>query len=139
MQVAAYHVDNVLRAYSKQLSLSKRTAGNKNVAEPNRADNISISAKARRKAVVEKVTADIVERIVRYGPQEDLEQAVFKQLEDEYGINLALDEDSTELTFKVVDKEKGEETRILSIEDSRLLKDRLEQITRTKIDADMSG
>jgi hypothetical protein len=137
MQVATYHIHNVLRAYTRQLGLGKRTVGNNNVTEPNRTDNISISAKARRKAVVEKVTADIVERIVRNGPQEGLEQEVFKQLEDEFGNNLALEEDSSDLAFKVVDKEKGEEIHTLSIEDSKVLKHRLEQITRSKVDADM--
>ncbi len=137
MHIATYHIDNVLRAYSKQLGTSRRTAQNKDMAEPNRTDSIDISANARRKAIVDKVTAGIVERIVQHGPREGLEQEVFKQLEDEYGNNLAFEEGASEPAFKLVDKEKGGETSSLSVEDSRLLKDRLKEITRTKVDADM--
>ncbi len=139
MRVATSHINNVLRAYSKQLSLSKRTAQKSGALAPEEADTISISAKARRKAVVERVTADIVERIVHDGPREGLEQEVFKQLEDEYGKNLALKEDSSTLAFKVINKEEGEEIITLSTEDSKFLRDRLVEITRKKVDSDMLG
>jgi hypothetical protein len=138
MHISTYQVNNVLRAYGKQLSLSKRGARNKNVMPPNRSDSITISAEARRKAIIEKVTTDIVERIVRFGPQDVTEQEAFRELEDEYGNNLVLEEDKgPELVFKVIDKDKGEETRTLSIEDSKVLRDRLEEITKTKVDANM--
>ena len=138
MHISTYQVHNVLRAYGKQLSLSKRGARNKNVMPPNRSDSITISAEARRKVIIEKVTTDIVERIVRFGPQDVTEQEAFRELEDEYGNNLVLEEDKgPELVFKVIDKDKGEETRTLSIEDSKVLRDRLEEITKTKVDANM--
>jgi hypothetical protein len=138
MHISTYQVNNVLRAYGKQLSLSKRGARNKNVMPPNRSDSITISAEARRKAIIEKVTTDIVERIVRFGPQDVTEQEAFRELEDEYGNNLVLEEDKgPELVFKVIDKDKGEETRTLSIEDSKVLRGRLEEITKTKVDANM--
>ena len=138
MHISTYQVNNVLRAYGKQLSLSKRGARNKNVMPPNRSDSITISAEARRKAIIEKVTTDIVERIVRFGPQDVTEQEAFRELEDEYGNNLVLEEDKgPDLVFKVIDKDKGEETRTLSIEDSKVLRDRLEEITKTKVDANM--
>ena len=138
MHISTYQVNNVLRAYGKQLSLSKRGARNKNVMPPNLSDSITISAEARRKAIIEKVTTDIVERIVRFGPQDVTEQEAFRELEDEYGNNLVLEEDKgPELVFKVIDKDKGEETRTLSIEDSKVLRDRLEEITKTKVDANM--
>jgi hypothetical protein len=138
MHISTYQVNNVLRAYGKQLSLSKRGARNKNVMPPNLSDSITISAEARRKAIIEKVTTDIVERIVRFGPQDVTEQEAFRELEDEYGNNLVLEEDNgPELVFKVIDNDKGEETRTLSIEDSKVLRDRLEEITKTKVDANM--
>lgn len=139
MQITTYHIHNVLRAYGKQLSLSRRGVQKKGLSMPNRADTITISAEARRKAVIEKVTADIVERIVRDGPQGGMEHETFKQLEEEYGNKLALREDSTDLVFKVIDKKNGEEIRTLSIEDSRFLKRRLEEITKSRVDANMFG
>jgi len=138
MHISDYHVHNVLRAYGKQLSLSRRGIRNKGQVPAEQTDNITISTEARRKTVIEKVTADIVERVVRTGPRDSIEQEAFQQLENEYGTDLALEEnESAEFIFKVIDREKGDEVKTLSIEDSRALKNRLEEITKTKIDANM--
>jgi hypothetical protein len=134
MHITTYHIHNVLKAYGKQLSLSRRAGAN---VASNRTDSITISSEARRKAVIDKVAEDVVERIMRFGPRGAMEQDVFKELEGEYGNNLALAGDSAELVFKVIDKENGEEMKTLSIEDSRFLKRRLEQITRDKVNDNM--
>ena len=55
MHIATYHIDNVLRAYSKQLGTSKRTAQYKDMAEPNRTDSIDISANAKGYGYVDQV------------------------------------------------------------------------------------
>jgi hypothetical protein len=137
MHITTYHIHNVLKAYGKQLSLSRRAGANNHGVAPNRTDSITISSEARRKAVIEKVAEDVVERILRFGPRDAMEQDVFKELEGEYGSNLALEVDSAELVFKVIDKENGEEMKTLSIEDSKFLKRRLEQITRDKVNDNM--
>ena len=107
MHITTYHIHNVLKAYGKQLSLSRRAGANNHGVAPNRTDSITISSEARRKAVIEKVAEDVVERIMRFGPRDPMEQDVFKELEGEYGNNLAVG-DSAELVFKVIDKENGE-------------------------------
>jgi len=67
-----------------------------------------------------------------------VEQEAFAELENEYGKNLATEEDvNTEFIFKVIDKDKSEEIKTLSIEDSKVLRTRLEEITKNKIDANM--
>jgi hypothetical protein len=137
MTVSTYQIHNVLRAYGKQLSQNRRLTHKKGMEEPKRADRISISAEARRKAVIDKVTSDIVNRIIHEGPGDDMEQQVFKQLENEYGNSLSVEKGGSELVFKVIDKEKGEVTKTLSIEDSKFLKDRLEEITKSKVDDQM--
>ena len=137
MSISTYQIHNILRAYGKHLSQSRRLLCSKGIAESKRADRISISAQARRKAVIDKVTSDIIERIIREGPRDDIEQEAFKQLEDEYGNSLSVKNDESELVFKVIAKEKGEETKTLSMEDSKFLKDRLKEITKSKIDDQM--
>ncbi len=137
MHITNYHVHNVLRTYSKQLSLSKR-AVHKRLLSVNQTDNITISGDAKRKAVIEKVTKDIVDRIVHSGPQNTVEMEAFSELENEYGKNLATEENvNTDFLFKVIDKDKNEEIKTLSIEDSNVLRTRLEEITKDKIDANM--
>ncbi|MGD8513169.1 MAG: hypothetical protein PVG85_04390 [Deltaproteobacteria bacterium] len=137
MHISTYHIHNVLKAYGRQLSLSRQRGENTPSIAPNRTDSITISSEARRKAVIEKVAEDVVERIVRFGPRDAMEQDVFKELEGEYGSNLAMGGDSAELVFKVIDKENGEEMKTLSIEDSKFLKRRLEEITRDKVNDNM--
>ena len=137
MTISTYQIHNVLRAYGKQLSQSRRLPHNKDVAKPKRADRISISTQARRKAVIDKVTSDIINRIIHEGPYDDVEQELFKQLEDEYGTSLSVKKEDSELVFKVIDKEKGEVTKTLSIEDSKFLKDRLKEITKSKVNDQM--
>lgn len=138
MHITNYQVHNVLRAYGKQLTLSKRSARNKLVDGHNASDSITISAEAKRKAVIEKVTADIVDRVVHSGPRDVVDNEVFKELQDEYGNDLTLEDgNASEIVFKVIDREKGEEIKTLSIEDSKVLKNRLQEIAKRKVDANM--
>ena len=137
MNISTYQIHNVLRAYGKQLSQSRRLLNDKGIAGPKRMDRISISAQARRKAVIDKVTSDIVNKIVQEGPGDDVALEAFRQLEGEYGNSLSVKKGESELVFKVIDKENGEVTKTVSIEDSQFLKNRLEEITKSKVDDQM--
>ena len=83
MVISAYQVNNVLRVYGDQLRQNRipNTPKSSGTRSP---DKISISNKAKRKAVVEKIASDIVEKITHYGPHENVEKEVFQKLEDEY-------------------------------------------------------
>ena len=137
MNITTYQIHNVLMAYGKQLSQSKRLQHKKGDALLRRTDRISFSVQARRKAIIDRVTSDIINRIINDGPHYEMEQEAFGQLEDEYGDSLSVNNEDSELIFKVIDKEKGEVTKTLSIEDSNFLKDRLEEITKSKVDDQM--
>ncbi len=137
MNITTYQIHNVLRAYGKQLSRSKRLQHKKGDALLRRTDRISLSVQARRQAIIDRVTSDIINRIINDGPHYEMEQEAFGQLEDEYGGSLSVNNEDSELVFKVIDKEKGEVTKTLSIEDSNFLKDRLEEITKSKVDDQM--
>jgi len=138
MEITSYHVNNILKAYGKQLSLSRRGAKHKELSPMNRSESITISGEAKRKSVIEKVTADIVDRIVHSGPQNRMEKEAFQELQNEYGNELITEEVSnTELVFKVIDKDNGEELKTLSLEDSNVLKSRLEEITKGKVNTNM--
>ncbi len=139
MEITTYQIHNVLRAYGKQLSLNVRGGRHKSITATNRDDSVTISTEARRKAVIDKVTADIVEKVARYGPKNGMEQEVLNQLEDEYGNKLTFKQDDTELVFKVIDEENGEVTKTLSTDDSKFLQYRFKEITKSKVDANMLG
>jgi len=136
MVISAYQVNNVLRVYGDQLrqnrSISKPKV--KNDAEP---DKINISAEAKRKAIIEKVSANIVNRITHFGPHDNIEKEVFRKLEDEYGGHLAIaKKNPKDLVFKEID-ENGETVNSLSVEDSKILRYKLEEYTKEAVNKNM--
>ena len=136
MVISAYHVNNVLRVYGDQLRQNKISNQPKSTTTRS-PDKINISGEAKRKVIVEKIASDIVDKITRYGPHENVEKDVFKQLEDEYGAHLAISKNTpADLIFKVIDG-NGETINALSIEDSQFLRYKLEEITRDIVDKNM--
>ena len=132
MAISTYHIHNILRTYSRQLSKGRRPRHKKGDARRKGADWISISAKARRKAVIDKVTSDIVNRIIRKSPRNDRQRAISRQVEEQGGNGNSMKKEDSELSFKLIDKEKGEVIKTIFIEDSEFLKDQLEENTKSK-------
>ena len=136
MVISVYQVNNVLRVYGDQLRHSRIPSKSKDGIIP-QSDKISISAEAKKKAVIDKISSGIMEKITQYGPHENIEEEVFQKLENEYGANLAITKNSpTDLIFKVID-ESGETINSLSIEDSKFLKHKLEEITKETVNNNM--
>ena len=136
MVVSAYQVNNVLRVYKGQLRQS-RLVNRVNAGTTQIPDKISISAEAKRKAVIEKVASDIFNRITQYGPNNDVEKEVFGKLETEFGENLAVAQGgASDLEFKVLD-DRGETVHSLSLEDSEILSYKLREITKETVDKNM--
>jgi len=136
MILSAYQVNNVLRVYGNQLRHSKIYGRPKNTytCSP---DRINISVTARRKATIDHITSNIVNRIIQNGPLDNVEKEVFKKLENEYGGHLAInDKGSSESIFREIDA-NGETINTLSIEDSDLLSYKLKEITRETVDKTM--
>ena len=133
MVISTYQVNNFLRVYGDQLRQTKIASRPKD-GGTRAPDQISISDDGKRKAVVEQIASQIVDRITRNGPHNDVEKEVFQKLEDEYGAQLAVSpEDSNEFLFKVIDEE-DESIRSLSIEDSSFLSHKLKEITKEAVD-----
>ncbi len=115
MVISAYQVNNVLRVYGDQLRqsmISNQPEG----TDTNTPDRISISAKTRRKTIIDDITSNIIERITQFGSHDNVEKEVFKKLESEHGKPLAINEDRhNKLIFKEIDG-KGETINSLSIQ-----------------------
>jgi len=136
MMITAYQVNNVLRVYGDQLRHGRITnrSQDTNAGLP---DRISISTKARRKTIIDNITANIVDKITQYGPYDKVEKEVFEKLENEYGGHLAITGNNPNgLIFKEID-ENGETINSLSIEDSNFLTNKLTEITKETIDKNM--
>ena len=136
MVISAYQINNVLRVYGDQLRQSRISARPKTIDQRS-PDTISISATARRKSIIDKIADNIVDRISRYGPNDDIEKEVFQRLENELGRQLSVTPESkSELIFKEID-DSGETIRSLSIDDSNFLSQKLKEITKETLDKNM--
>ena len=124
MLISAYHINNVLRVYGEQLRqsmISNRPEG----TDTNVPDGIDISAKSRRKTIIDDITANIIERITQFVPHDNVKKEVFKKLRSEHENPLDINEDRhNKLIFKEID-ENGETINSLSIENSRFLSNKL--------------
>jgi hypothetical protein len=107
-------------------------------------DQVNISIEARRKQVIEKITAEIVSNIgyrlpALGGGLGGVEDMALKQLSLEYGQNLDIGQDAAtgQLQFKVLDPQSGEVVQALGPDDSAKLQERLFVITQDIIDRNM--
>jgi len=136
MVIPLYQVNNVLKVYGDQLR-QNWTLNTPKVENSRKPDTINISSEAKRRVIVDKVSSEIVGRITKYGPNDDVEKEIFKKLEDQYGANLEVtDKGSSDLIFKVID-DGGETINSLSIEDSKFLQYSLKNITKDLVDKNM--
>jgi len=65
MQIPAYQIHNVLKAYSRQVSQNKLNSATRANAGNIPVDKISISAEGKKQGVMDKVAADIVQKITQ--------------------------------------------------------------------------
>lgn len=127
---------NVLKVYSRQLSENKpqpqaHPAGRKT----GEGDRITISAEGKRKAIIDKVAADVAERITRYGPREDLDHEVLNRLRNEAGPEAEpRDADHSRFVFNVIGSDGRKQTSSLPLETSDFLTQRLEELAKEAVE-----
>lgn len=138
MTISTYQIQNVLRVYSKQLRQGKTLKHQLPSTEAPQ-DKINITTEGKRAAIIEKIASEVVDKIANSGPSNDIEAGSLKELEKEYGSNLRVDRDEStnKCVFKVIDDQNNETIEIVSPEESDFLKQRLEEIAKTKIDDNM--
>jgi hypothetical protein len=136
MVIASYQVSNVLKVYGDQLRQGK-TARKTGESLPPSADLVEISGGAKRKALIDRISSKIVDKILQEGPRDDMEKEVFQKLQEEYGAPLTVSPEEAEgFLFRVID-EKGESLHSLSIEDSNFLTQKLKEITTETVNKNM--
>jgi hypothetical protein len=132
MTVTTYHIHNILRAYSTQLGKGTRRGHKKGDARRRRLGCINIFALARRKAVIDKVTSDIVHGIILKSSRDDAQRENRTRVGHQRRNSTSMKKEDAELVFKVIDKEKREITKTISIGNSGFLKDRRQENTETR-------
>ena len=136
MYVPSYQIHNVLKVYGKQVSQSRIIDRQKSTGTQQSVDKISISAEGKRKMVIDKVAAGIVDRITQFGPQDQIDHEIVSHLEGEVGHSIDFNT-GNDFVFNVIDDENNKKMETLSMEGSNFLTERLEQIAKAAIDKNM--
>jgi hypothetical protein len=120
MIISAYQVNNVLRVYRDQFRHGRilNRTGNEENRSP---DRISISIGGKQKALIEKITSNIAEKITQVGNEAEIGQEAFKEIEDLNGGQPDTSQKGpSDLIFKVINA-GGETIRSFSVDDPESL------------------
>lgn len=140
MQIPSYQIQNVLKVYSRQLSQGKILSRNKFGSSATvSADNVTISSEGKRKAIIDKVAANIVDRIITEGPKEKNEEKITSQIEKELGKKINFAKSKNQFTYTVIDENNQKVTHTLSAEDSRFIVRRMTELAREVADSNMES
>ena len=132
MQIPSYQIQNVLKVYSRQLSQGKiLSRGNRfGAASQPSNDSVTISSEGKRKVIIDKVAANIVDRIITEGPKEKNEEKITSQIEKELGKKINFAKDKNQFTYTVIDENNQKVSRTLSVEDSDFIVKRMTELAR---------
>lgn len=141
MQIPSYQIQNVLKVYSKQLSQGKMLSRNNKFGVANKvsADSVTISSEGKRQAIIDKVAANIVDRIITEGPKEENEAQITDQIEQELGKKINFSKDKTQFTYTTIDDNNNKTTKTLSVEDSKFVVKRMTELARQVADNNMEA
>ena len=135
MNIPSYQIHNVLNVYTRQLSENYGLSNSDAFGERQSTNKISLSMEDRCRAIVEKVATEIVDRVTRFGFQEDINQELLSHLQHNIRKDIAFNlPKETEFVFNVIDRHNEKRTQSLSVEDSRYLMKRLEELAMGAVD-----
>ena len=138
MQIPSYQIQNVLKVYSRQLSQGKIMSRNKfGSTNTSSADSVTISSEGKRQAIIDKVAANIVDRIITEGPKEKNEEIITSQIEKELGKKINFTKDRNQFSYTVIYENNQKTTRTLSVEDSKFIVKRMTELARQVANSNM--
>lgn len=137
MQIPSHQIHNVLKVYGKQLSQTRILERKKALNAPETTDKINLSAIGKRQAIIDKVAADIVDRITQSGPQDKVDQEIVSKLEDELGQPIEFKEKNSAFVFNVINQDNEKTTSTFQADDPDYLMKRLEELAKEAVDRNM--
>ena len=135
MHISSYQMHNVLNVYSKQLSQNRTGDKIKFTFKKSLADQINLSPEGKRKATIDKVAKDIVDKIGRLGTNQRADQSEIELSIDVQAKEIETDKSAdSEFVFNVIDEVNTKKTATLSVEDTNFLMKRLEQLVKDGVE-----
>jgi len=134
MTIINYSVQQILRTYHQHLNDRSRLSKEKGYKKVIQQDDVSISQESKKKLLTDKITQEITNQFLSGADRNETMQAIINQLSQEYGKPLEVSSDDEQhLVFKILHKENGGETEVLSPAENEQVRKRLFDITKSVV------
>ncbi len=133
MIIGDFHVQHVLRSYSRQLADWSRVSKGKVDKKAAQKDEVTISAESKKRLLADKITNEIMTQFSNGSELTPTGRNILDRLSREYGQPLQLSYSEEQGMFFVVPGETGQGTRILSGAENEALKKKLFDIAQSTV------
>ena len=131
MHISNYQIHNVLNVYSKQLSQNGITKKTRNDFQKILTNQIDLSPNEKRKATIEKVSDQILNKISEIGNEMAADSHESNISEDQSAPAVEPEKSKdNEFVFNVIDKINRKRTTTYSVKDINLLMNNIEQLAK---------
>ena len=126
MHIPSYQINNVLKVYSRQVSQSRILERQKGARKQPYVDKIDISNEGKRRVIIDKVAAGIVDKITRFGPDDPSAPAgAFPAEGDLNQPSEAESKNEKDFVYNVIDDQNNKTTNTISIDSSNFVTQQL--------------
>lgn len=134
MIITDLNIQNILRAYCRQLSVRTKNLKDKNEKSYFQKDQVSLSSEGKKMWVIDKIAKEIVTQLANNKERPDISKEILNRLCEEYGHPLeVIKDDGKGIIFKMIDDEKEPNSLFLSPTENEKLEKRLYEITKDLI------
>lgn len=120
MQIQSYHIHNVLNEYRKRLVQSPSSEGRSKASKTDVRDTVQLSQAGQRQAIIDQVSADIIERINQYGPQNNFDDTLAEYIGHHPGTRMTRKEaHPSEFIYTTIDENNRKTIQRFPINDFR--------------------
>jgi hypothetical protein len=130
MVISNFHVHNILRAYSQQLSDRSRLSKLRSLGSTAQKDEVTLSSESRKRQVADRITNEIIGQLTTGSESTDTTKEILHRLSQEYGQPLDVDPDNGDgIVFRVAGRDETGGT--LPPAENERLRSRLFDITQS--------
>jgi hypothetical protein len=131
MYIPSYQMQNVIKVYSKQLKQAMVSKEKCKMPEKRQSNRMNLSSEEKRQAAIKKVSKGILDKISSFGfPSESGQRnAEYVNINPNSGALPHQTENNT-FVFNAIDSINQKSTNTLSVDDSRFLIQRLDQLAK---------
>ena len=128
MQIPLYQIQNILKLYSKQLSLG--SIQNPNSPSDKDIIHMHTTSQGKRQAITDKVISNILNRIITEKPSKKNKKEITSPNEKNPGEKINFSKNKNQFTYTVIDGNNQRTNHTLPVEDSKFIVNRMIELAR---------